>query len=84
MIKLAMIQVSRWLEKEGVHANMIMQVHDELVFEVNSAIVAEFVPRVKKIMESVMSLEVPLVVDVATGENWGALQPFSLELGVTH
>jgi DNA polymerase-1 len=70
LIKLAMIEVQAWLERERLDSRLILQVHDELVLEVPN----EEVPRLKaelpRLMTSVASLDVPLVVDVGTGPNW--------------
>ena len=69
IIKRAMIEADRELvQGDGIH--MIMQVHDELVFEVPEARTAEVGRRVQAIMESAADLRVPLVVDVGTGPNW--------------
>jgi DNA polymerase-1 len=70
IIKLAMIEVSKWLNGEGVDAVLVMQVHDELVLEVESSIVSSVAEKVIQIMESIGTLSVPLVVDVGIGENW--------------
>lgn len=73
IIKLAMIQVDTWIRKEKMddEVRMLLQVHDELLFEIKSSIVKEVTPRIKKIMEHVASLDVPLVVGVTVGERWG-------------
>jgi DNA polymerase-1 len=70
IIKRAMIAVDRWLGESRVDAHMIMQVHDELVLEVDERVVEEVVPRVREIMEAAAALAVPLVVDVGIGCNW--------------
>lgn len=70
IIKLAMIRIDSELERTSLPARMIMQVHDELVFEVEASVTQEVVGLVKHEMESVASLAVPLVVEVATGSNW--------------
>jgi DNA polymerase-1 len=70
IIKLAMIEVAAWLDKDDVPARLIMQVHDELVLEVErdaaTAVMAELV----RLMEGASSLRVALKVDAATGANW--------------
>ena len=70
IIKKAMIDIDAWLEQGEVDAKMIMQVHDELVFEVRQsevdALIAGIVPR----MESAVTLKVPLPVVVGRGDNW--------------
>jgi DNA polymerase-1 len=70
LIKLAMIRVQRALEETGSRARMILQVHDELVFEVPEADVDTLRELVVPLMESAMPLDVPLVVDTGTGSNW--------------
>ena len=70
IIKRAMIDLDRWLEGEGVPAHMIMQVHDELVFEVREDLVEEVGARVRALMQGAADLAVPLLVDVGVGDNW--------------
>ncbi|HEV8552855.1 MAG TPA: DNA polymerase I [Casimicrobiaceae bacterium] len=70
LIKLAMIEVQAWLDRERLNSRLILQVHDELVLEVPN----EEVPRLKaelpRLMTGVANLDVPLVVDIGTGPNW--------------
>ena len=68
ILKLAMVALGDGAVVPG--ARMVLTVHDELVFEVPEAKAAEASARVKEAMESAMTLEVPLVVDVGTGHNW--------------
>jgi DNA polymerase-1 len=70
MIKLAMLAVDEWLDEDKVPARMIMQVHDELVFEANASAIEEVCARVSDLMSGVGLLDVPLVVDVGVGNNW--------------
>ena len=70
IIKRAMITVHAWLIEEQPGARMIMQVHDELVFEVESGKVDTVTKRVTDLMNSAAELKVPLKVDVGTGVNW--------------
>ena len=70
IIKKAMIKVHDWLETTDFDAKMIMQVHDELVFEVAEDQVNDLVREVKVRMESAAELKVPLIVDAGIGENW--------------
>lgn len=76
LIKLAMIRVRQKLAELGSAARMILQVHDELVFECPQSETSEVAGAVKEVMESVMELKVPLKVDVATGPNWNDLTPY--------
>jgi len=71
IIKRAMIHVHRWLaENSGIDARMIMQVHDELVFEVASTDCETLSAAVRECMTGAADLRVPLVVDIGTGSNW--------------
>ena len=70
IIKLAMIGVQDWLPASGLEAQMIMQVHDELVFEVALTDVEALNAGVVECMAGAASLSVPLVVDTGVGENW--------------
>ena len=58
------------LEAEGLHSRMLLQVHDELVFETPEDEVEKTTRVVKEVMENIVSLSVPLVVEVGTGHNW--------------
>jgi DNA polymerase-1 len=70
LIKLAMIAIHRRLRNESLEAKMILQIHDELVFEVPPHEIDRLGQMVQHDMRSVMSLRVPLKVDVKTGDNW--------------
>ena len=70
IIKRAMIQADHWLLQEKPQAKMIMQVHDELVFEIAEAELAHCIDRIREIMSSAAELDVPLIVDIGTGDNW--------------
>ena len=70
IIKIAMINIHRRMEKENWQSKMLLQVHDELVFDVPKVEVEALSAMVKEEMENPFSLEVPLVVEVGIGENW--------------
>lgn len=70
IIKLAMIAVDEWLSKTDIDALMIMQVHDELVFEVADTEVATLTSAIPDLMAAVASLDVPLLVEAGVGTNW--------------
>lgn len=72
IIKRAMIEVDRWLRSSKIEAHLIMQVHDELVFEVKRDRVDEIVPRVREMMSNAATLSTPLKVEVGVGDNWDA------------
>jgi DNA polymerase I len=75
IIKKAMIDIQRYLEEHDLRAKMLLQVHDELVFEVPDGEVAQLAPVVKRLMEGAYALDVPLEVDVKTGRHWGEMTP---------
>ncbi|HTV78037.1 MAG TPA: DNA polymerase I [Steroidobacteraceae bacterium] len=70
IIKLAMIRVDEWCERERPPARLIMQVHDELVLEVQADAVAEVTAAVRRCMVEALQLKVPLKVDTGVGANW--------------
>jgi DNA polymerase I len=70
IIKRAMITVDHWLDNSGMDARMIMQVHDELVFEVAGKDAETLRTNVQHLMSSAADLHVPLVVDTGIGDNW--------------
>jgi len=70
IIKTAMIEVDRWLRESALQAQLLMQVHDELVLEVRSDRVDEVTARVRELMSGAAQLRVPLKVDVGQGANW--------------
>lgn len=70
LIKLAMVQLHRDMQAEHLPCSMLLQIHDELLFEIPEDAVDDMVPRIKAAMEGVWSLQVPLTVDVGRGTNW--------------
>lgn len=70
IIKRAMIAVDAWLENDKPRVKMIMQVHDELVFEVHKDDLEAVSKKIHELMESSMKLDVPLLVEVGSGANW--------------
>ncbi len=70
IIKLAMIKTDQWLFKDKPDAKMIMQVHDELVFEIAEDKLENCCNTIRKIMCSAIELNVPLIVDIGIGNNW--------------
>jgi DNA polymerase-1 len=70
LIKLAMIAVQQWLDREKLSSRLIMQVHDELVLEAPEAELARIKSEIPRLMSGVAQLKVPLVVDVGSGQNW--------------
>ena len=70
IIKIAMINIQSQLEKKEYKSKMLLQVHDELVFDVFKSELNDIISLVKEEMESAFSLKVPLVVDINYGQNW--------------
>ncbi|MEM9391592.1 MAG: DNA polymerase, partial [Bacteroidota bacterium] len=70
IIKIAMVNIHNWLQAEKLKSKMIMQVHDELVFEVSKGELETMKENVVKLMMSAVDLEVPMEVEAGTGENW--------------
>ncbi|MDX5379376.1 MAG: DNA polymerase I [Halomonas sp.] len=70
IIKRAMIAVDAWLQESAFDACMVMQVHDELVFEVGEGQVDGFIDEVKSRMQAAAELSVPLIVEAESGANW--------------
>ncbi len=74
LIKLAMLAIHRTLDTEPLHGRMLLQVHDELLFEVPQQALAPLSRLVQQAMSQAMRLEVPLVVTLKTGPNWAELR----------
>ena len=79
IVKLAMIEIDKYLVKEKLkgEAQLVLQVHDELVYEVDEKLVKKIIPAIKKIMESVVDIKlskgVVCVAESSVGENWGEM-----------
>ena len=80
IMKLAIIGIDAYLDKEGllINAHLILQVHDEIVYEVREDIADKIVPTIKKIMESVMDIKhtkgVPIIANAYKGKSWGGVE----------
>ena len=70
IIKKAMIDVDHWIGNDNPNIKMIMQVHDELIFEVKKGFAQEALENITSLMESSVKLDIPLIVDANTGANW--------------
>ena len=70
LIKMAMIKIAQTLPKISPEAKMILQVHDELIFELPEKQVEKTAEYIKKTMENIYELKVPIVVDINVGDNW--------------
>ena len=70
MIKIAMINIHKEFEKRKTKSKMVLQVHDELLFDIHKDEVDELKPVVKKLMENTIPMNVPIVVEIGSGDNW--------------
>jgi DNA polymerase-1 len=70
IIKVAMIRIQNRIEELGLSTKMIMQVHDELIFELPEEELQQALPAIQKEMETVMELAVPLKISIHSGKNW--------------
>jgi DNA polymerase-1 len=77
IIKIAMVRLDEELHNRKLKTSMLVQVHDELLFEVPDGEMDVVVPLVRTAMESAMQLSVPLVVDVKTGRDWATMKKIS-------
>ena len=83
IVKLAMVRIDELFEKEGLRdkAFMLLQVHDELLFEIAASEVRTLTPRIKEIMENVLPEKerrgIPLIANAAAGKNWGEMKEIS-------
>jgi DNA polymerase I len=75
IMKIAMIRLHRWLRESGSMARMLLSVHDEVVLEVPRDDVLAVAPEVRNVMEGALKLDVPLDVDLKTGDDWESLAP---------
>jgi DNA polymerase-1 len=75
IIKVAMINLDGEMAKRQLKSRMLLQVHDELIFEVPRAELTEMKKLAAELMSSAIKLSVPLKVDVKTGPNWGDMKP---------
>ena len=74
LIKLSMLQIDSMIQDEGLDAFMLLQIHDELIFEVKEESVEEISQRFAYTMENVLVLDVPLECSISTGDSWGELK----------
>jgi DNA polymerase-1 len=70
MIKLAMIHIHGWMLQEQLRSRMVLQVHDELVFDAHQEEISLLQQRIPKMMREALPLEVPIEVDIKIGPNW--------------
>jgi DNA polymerase I len=77
IVKIAMIRLAERLAREGSRARLLLQVHDELLLEVPREDVGMLAPIVRETMESALPLDVPLTVDLKTGDDWERMSPIA-------
>ncbi|MFN5168837.1 MAG: DNA polymerase I [Cyclobacteriaceae bacterium] len=70
IIKIAMVNIHRWIKQEKLRSRMILQVHDELIFDVHQEEVDLVKPKIMELMKHAVTLEVPMEVEVGIGKNW--------------
>ena len=70
LVKIAMVRMAKALDESGLQARMLLQVHDELLFEAPEGEVPRLEALARQVMESAMTLDVPLKVDIKTGGDW--------------
>ena len=70
IIKMAMIEIKKRFKETSIDAKMLLQIHDELLFEVKDSDIVQTQKIVKGAMEEVIKLKVPLIVDIKIGKNW--------------
>lgn len=75
IMKKAMIEIDNWIEKNNLtdKIRIILQIHDELLFEVRENFVSEAAKKIVELMESVISLNMPIIAEAKMGDNWGEL-----------
>jgi len=70
LIKIAMLKIADYLKSSNKETKMLLQVHDELVFELPASELPEVEPKIRDLMENTFSFDVPIKVDINTGKNW--------------
>lgn len=74
LIKIAMINIAEAIKDNSDEIKMLLQIHDELIFEIKEDKIDTWLPKLKDLMENAIALKVPIVVDSAIGDNWGELK----------
>ena len=70
IIKVAMVNIHKWMKEENLKSKMVLQVHDELVFDVHKSEVEILKEKVCHFMQSAIQLEVPMEIGIGLGDNW--------------
>jgi DNA polymerase-1 len=76
-MKLAMVRIDHALEESGLDATMLLQIHDELIFEVRKSDLSDVAKLVREHMEKALALCVPLEVTLKSGQNWYDVEPLA-------
>lgn len=74
LIKLSMIEIEQYIQDESIDGDMLLQIHDELIFEIKEEIVEKVASKFKYIMENILELDIPLECSVSIGDSWGELK----------
>ena len=74
LIKLSMLEIERFMKEESIDGAMLLQIHDELIFEIKEEIIETVAPKLQDIMSNIMKLDVPLECSVNIGYSWGELK----------
>ena len=76
LLKLAMIKIHDLIHKEKAEENvkMLLNIHDELLFEIKDALLSEWAVKIREIMENIHKFDVPLIVDAKYGINWAEME----------
>jgi DNA polymerase-1 len=74
LIKMAMINIAELLKNETENARLLLQVHDELIFEIKEDKINDYREKIKELMENVVKLKVKIIADEHQGDNWGELK----------
>ena len=69
-----MVEIANLIAGKEGEIKMLLQVHDELIFEIKKDKLETYIPKIKKIMESELKLRVPIIVEENIGQNWGELK----------
>ena len=80
IMKKAMIEIGGWIIKAGLENDLrlLLQVHDELVFEVKTGLAKKFAPKILELMQGVIKLKIPILAEAKDGKNWGELRAISV------
>ncbi len=74
LIKIAMINIADKIKNHPEEIRLLLQIHDELIFEIKEDKIENWLPEIKKLMENAIILKVPIIVESAIGDNWGELK----------